>query len=300
MVNLCLKVLKLVNISVVTGKEQMKYSCCQSRCLCGQCIFGIDVLHRKLFLSSCKVMDEARTAIKTVELDAILGDTREFKEIEEEEFQIRLYICEGKRAVRLKQVPFSRSILNHDDVFILDTKDKILQFNGIDFKFCLYEILHITMVENGSRSSLVTSPSRVSQKRLISRSTQKSRVKVGHYDRKLQAKGDSGEFWVIFGGFAPISKKVASDDHIVIEKTPPKLYCIAKGQVKHVDGELSKSLFENSKCHLLDCGSEVFVWVGRVTQVDERKAAMQAAEVGHCYGQDFGQYEFGLKRNIMK
>lgn len=28
------------------------------------------------------------------------------------------------------QVPFSRSSLNHDDVFILDTQDKIFQFNG--------------------------------------------------------------------------------------------------------------------------------------------------------------------------
>ena len=28
------------------------------------------------------------------------------------------------------QVPFSRSSLNHDDVFILDTEKKIYQFNG--------------------------------------------------------------------------------------------------------------------------------------------------------------------------
>jgi len=49
--------------------------------------------------------------------------------------------------------------------------------------------------------------------------------------------------------------------------------------VKPVEGELSKSLLENYKCYLLDCGAEVFVWVGRVTQVEERKAACQAAEV---------------------
>jgi len=28
------------------------------------------------------------------------------------------------------QIPFARSSLNHDDVFILDTQDKIYQFNG--------------------------------------------------------------------------------------------------------------------------------------------------------------------------
>jgi hypothetical protein len=49
-----------------------------------------------------------------------------------------------------------------------------------------------------------------------------------------------------------------------------------------VDGELSKGLLENNKCYLLDCGSEVFLWVGRVTQVEERKAASQAAEVETC------------------
>nr|CAB3495896.1 unnamed protein product [Digitaria exilis] len=106
--------------------------------------------------------DEAGTAaIKTVELDTMLGGRavqhREpqgyesdkflsyfkpciipmeggfasgFKKPEEEKFEIRLYICKGKRAIRVKEVPFSRSSLNHDDVFILDTENKIFQFNG--------------------------------------------------------------------------------------------------------------------------------------------------------------------------
>lgn len=43
-------------------------------------------------------------------------------------------------------------------------------------------------------------------------------------DGKLQAESDSGEFWVIFGGFAPIGKKVAGEDDVVAEKTPAKLY----------------------------------------------------------------------------
>lgn len=54
---------------------------------------------------------------------------------------------------------------------------------------------------------------------------------------------------------------------------------IADGQVGIIEGELSKSLLENNKCYLLDCGSEVFVWVGRITQVEERKRAIQVAEV---------------------
>lgn len=52
-----------------------------------------------------------------------------------------------------------------------------------------------------------------------------------------------------------------------------------EGDVKAVEGELSKSILENNKCYMLDCGSEIFVWVGRVTTVDERKTSSQVAEV---------------------
>ncbi|WOH06479.1 hypothetical protein DCAR_0625907 [Daucus carota subsp. sativus] len=236
--------------------------------------------------------DEAGTAaIKTVELDAILGGRavqyRElqghesdkflsyfkpciipleggvasgFKKPEEEEFETRLYVCKGKRVVRLKQVPFSRSSLNHDDVFILDTKEKIFQFNGAN-----------SNIQERAKSLEVI--------QFLKEKYHEGKCDVAIVDDgKLQAESDSGEFWVIFGGFAPIGKKVASEDDAIPEKTAPKLYSIIAGQVNEVDGDLSKSLLENNKCFLLDCGAEVFVWIGRVTQVDDRKAAIQVAE----------------------
>ena len=43
-------------------------------------------------------------------------------------------------------------------------------------------------------------------------------------DGKLDTESDSGEFWVLFGGFAPIGRKVANDDDTIPESTPPKLY----------------------------------------------------------------------------
>jgi hypothetical protein len=45
------------------------------------------------------------------------------------------------------------------------------------------------------------------------------------------------------------------------------------------DTVLTKSILENTKCFLLDCGAELFVWVGRVTQVEDRKTASAAVEV---------------------
>lgn len=59
----------------------------------------------------------------------------------------------------------------------------------------------------------------------------------------------------------------------------PGFYSITDGQVNIVEGELSKSQLENNKCYLLDCGTEIFIWVGRVMQMEDRKAAIQVAEV---------------------
>jgi Gelsolin repeat len=48
------------------------------------------------------------------------------------------------------------------------------------------------------------------------------------------------------------------------------------------EGVLSKELLENNRCYLLDCGSDLFVWFGKVTQIDDRKAITKAAEVDPC------------------
>ncbi|KAL0923070.1 hypothetical protein M5K25_007115 [Dendrobium thyrsiflorum] len=236
--------------------------------------------------------DEAGTAaIKTVEFDATLGGRavqhRElqghesdkflsyfkpciipleggvasgFKKPEEEKFENRLYVCKGKRVVRMKLVPFSRSSLNHDDVFILDTENKIYQFNGAN-----------SNIQERAKSLEVI--------QYLKDKYHEGKCEVAIIDDgKLVAESDSGEFWVLFGGFAPIGKKPASEDDAVLEKTPPKLYSINDGQLKLEEGTLSKAMLENNKCYLLDSGAEIHVWVGRVTQLEERKAACKAAE----------------------
>ncbi|KAF7033279.1 hypothetical protein CFC21_044390 [Triticum aestivum] len=236
--------------------------------------------------------DEAGTAaIKTVELDSVLGGRavqyRElqgyesdkflsyfkpciipmeggfasgFKTPEEETFETRLYICKGKRAIRIKQVPFARSSLNHDDVFILDTENKIYQFNGANSNIqerakSLEVIQHLKEKYHGGVCDVAIVD-----------------------DGKLQAESDSGEFWVLFGGFAPIGKKTVSDDDVVLETTAPKLYSINDGELKFEDIPLTKAVLENTRCFLLDCGAEMFVWVGRVTQLEDRKAVTKAVE----------------------
>lgn len=236
--------------------------------------------------------DEAGTAaIKTVELDAVLGGRavqhRElqghesdkflsyfrpciipleggvvsgFKTPEEETFETRLYVCRGKRVVRLKQVPFARTSLNHDDVFILDTEKKIYQFNGAN-----------SNIQERAKALEVI--------QYLKDKYHEGTCDVAIIDDgRLAAESGSGEFWVLFGGFAPIGKRVVGDDDVTLETTPGKLYSINNGQLKLEEGTLSKAMLENNKCYLLDCGAEIFVWVGRVTQVEDRKAASKSAE----------------------
>jgi hypothetical protein len=50
-------------------------------------------------------------------------------------------------------------------------------------------------------------------------------------------------------------------------------------QLKLEDTALTKAVLENTKCFLLDCGAEIYVWVGRVTQMEDRKTATKAVEV---------------------
>ncbi|XP_066387928.1 villin-2-like [Miscanthus floridulus] len=263
------------------------YIVLQTTCKGGAYIFDIH-----FWIGKDSSQDEAGTAaIKTVELDSMLGGRavqhREpqcyesdkflsyfkpciipmeggfasgFKKPEVDKFEIRLYICKGKRAIRVKEVPFARSSLNHDDVFILDTENKIFQFNGANSNIqerakALEVIQHLKEKYHDGVCAVAIVD-----------------------DGKLQAESDSGEFWVLFGGFAPIGKKTISDDDVVLETTPPKLFSIANGQLKLEDTALTKSILENTKCFLLDCGAELFVWVGRVTQVEDRKAASAAVE----------------------
>ncbi|KAL8136385.1 hypothetical protein V2J09_002386 [Rumex salicifolius] len=234
--------------------------------------------------------DEAGSAaIKTVELDAALGgravqyrevqghETEKFlsyfkpciipqeggtasgfKHHEAEEYQIRLYVCNGKHVVH---VSFARSSLNHDDIFILDTQNKIFQFNG-------------------SNSNIQERAKALEVVQYIKDTYHHGKCEVASVeDGRLMADADTGEFWGFFGGFAPLPRKTAIDKSKSVEAHVTKLFRVDKGQADPLENEsLTRELLDTNKCYILDCGAEVFVWMGRNTSLDERKSASGAAE----------------------
>ncbi|KAG5559192.1 hypothetical protein RHGRI_008940 [Rhododendron griersonianum] len=237
--------------------------------------------------------DEAgAAAIKTVELDAALGgravqyreiqgrETEKFlsyfkpciipqeggvssgfKHVEAEEHITRLFVCKGKHVVQVKEVPFARSSLSHDDIFILDTKSKFFQFNG-------------------SNSSIQERAKALEVVQYIKDTYHDGKCEIAAIeDGKLMADADTGEFWGFFGGFAPLPRKTANDEDKAADAVSTSLFRVDKGQAEPVGADsLTKELLDTKRCYLLDCGLEVFVWMGRSTSLDERKSASGAAE----------------------
>ncbi|KAI7753963.1 hypothetical protein M8C21_029095, partial [Ambrosia artemisiifolia] len=99
-------------------------------------------------------------------------------------------------------------------------------------------------------------------------------------DGRLMSDAETGEFWGFFGGFAPLPRKTQTDDALSTKALPTnKLFCVVKGHAEPVDAEpLTRELLDTNKCYILDCGLEIYVWLGRSTSLDERKAASGATE----------------------
>eukprot|EP01018_Ginkgo_biloba_P033861 Gb_40002 [translate_table: standard] len=231
--------------------------------------------------------ESGAAAIKTIELDAALGGravqhreiqghetdkflsffkpciipqkggvTSGFKHADSEEYQIRLFACKGKHVV-----PYSRSSLNHDDVFILDSESKIFQFNG-------------------SNSSIQERAKALEVVQYIKDNHHDGKCEVAAIeDGKFVADPETGEFWSFFGGFAPLTRKHSSVDDLQSEVLPGKLFQVHQGHAKSIESNsLKKEMLDTNKCYILDCGLEMFIWIGRNTYLDERKAAISATE----------------------
>ncbi|KAK9115526.1 hypothetical protein Sjap_014473 [Stephania japonica] len=67
---------------------------------------------------------------------------------------------------------------------------------------------------------------------------------------------------------------------ILFKRTDNKDFCTAAPSLFSivVADSLTKELLDTNKCFLLDCGAEIFLWMGRSTSPDERKSARRTAQ----------------------
>ncbi|XP_058109143.1 villin-1 isoform X2 [Magnolia sinica] len=239
-----------------------------------------------------KEIDSALVSDKAVELDAALGSHavqyREVQGCETEKFlsyfkpciipiegvfssevgtldsqtyKVCLLTCKGDHAVYVREVPFSRSSLNHNDVFILDTESKIYLFSGCNSSMperakALEVVQYIKDNKHGGRCEVATIE-----------------------DGKFVGDSDVGEFWSLFGGYAPITRD--SPCAVQNESSIPsaKLFWMDKGKACSIEEtSLIKEMLSTDRCYMLDCDIEIFVWMGRNTSITERKTSISAIE----------------------
>uniref|UniRef100_A0A6N2L2L2 Gelsolin-like domain-containing protein n=1 Tax=Salix viminalis TaxID=40686 RepID=A0A6N2L2L2_SALVM len=179
-----------------------------------------------------------------------------------ESYKISLLTCKGEHVVSVKEVPFSRSSLNHNDVFILDTASKVFLFSGCNSSTqerakALEVVQYIKENKHGGTCEVATVE-----------------------DGKLVGDPDVGEFWSFFGGYAPIPKDLPSCAEKQSDSPFLQLFWIT-AQAKLCpceDSSLNKEMLETNKCYMLDCGAEIFVWMGRNTSITERKKSISVTE----------------------
>ncbi|KAK4606121.1 hypothetical protein RGQ29_000401 [Quercus rubra] len=187
-----------------------------------------------------------------------------------ETYKFSLLTCKGDHVVHIKEVPFSRSSLNHNDVFILDTASKIFLFSGCNSSIqerakALEVVQYIKENNHGGKCEVATIE-----------------------DGKFVGDSDVGEFWSLFGGFAPIPRDSPSSVQKQSDAPSVKLFWITtQGKLCQTGTDsLNKKILETDKCYMLDCGAEIFVWMGRQTLISERKTSISATEVWRVNGDE--------------
>ncbi|KAK2969183.1 hypothetical protein RJ640_025896, partial [Escallonia rubra] len=175
-----------------------------------------------------------------------------------ETYQFSLLTCKGDRGVHVEEVPFSRSSLNHNDVFILDTSSKIFLFSGCNSSIqerakALEVVKYIKDIKHSGSCEVAVIE-----------------------DGKFVSDPNVGEFWSLFGGYAPIPRDLPPAVEENRQSATLTLFWIThQGNFSQIKADsLNREMLDSHKCYML----EVFVWMGKSTLVTERKASISAVE----------------------
>lgn len=251
------------------------------------------------WLGKFTTQDEAGTAAyKTVELDDLLGTEpvqhREvmgyesdrflsyfnnqikllsggvesgFKHVEPAKYVPRLLHIKGRKKIRVTQVDLNASSLNSGDVFVLDAGLKLYQFNGTK----------AGPMEKQKGAAITRSLK-------DERKSQPTVIVIEEADKGA----DADEFWKVLGG-RPAKIKTAeeggSDDET--EKEMAKVRRLmhlsdASGKMEFklvAEGNaIKKSQFISDDVMIFDAGHEVFVWVGKGANKEEKRSALGYAQ----------------------
>jgi len=183
-----------------------------------------------------------------------------FKHVERDSYDTRLLHLKGKRVVRANKVPVEAASLNTGDVFILDMGLKLFIWNG----------------KNANRNEKVKGAAMVQK---IKDNERGGRAAITIMDDDP----DNAEFWGALGGQIEVTNE--GEDDAAAERSAAgdiKLFRVSVDDgalsvtevAKDDQGRLTKALLDTTDSFILDAGAEIFTWIGRGSDPEEKKSAM--------------------------
>uniref|UniRef100_A0A8C4SJK8 Protein flightless-1 homolog n=1 Tax=Erpetoichthys calabaricus TaxID=27687 RepID=A0A8C4SJK8_ERPCA len=218
---------------------------------------------------------EEFSAVFDNEISYIEGGTASgFYTVEDTQYISRLYRVYGKKNIKLESVPLKSASLDPRFVFILD--------NGLE-----------TFIWRGAQATL----SGTTKARLFAEKINKNERKGKAEIILLVHSQETPEFWEILGGQPEEIKINVPDDFAPVQ---PKLYKVGLGlgylelpqinyklSVEHAKKQkldikpelrLVQSLLDTKAVYILDCWSDVFIWIGRKSPRLVRAAALKLGQ----------------------
>uniref|UniRef100_A0A4W6CIA7 Protein flightless-1 homolog n=1 Tax=Lates calcarifer TaxID=8187 RepID=A0A4W6CIA7_LATCA len=219
---------------------------------------------------------EEFSAVFNNEISYIEGGTASgFYTVEDTHYSVRLYRVYGKKNIRLESVPVKASSLDPRYVFLLDTGLEIFVWRG------------------GNATLSGTTKARLFAEK-INKNERKGKAEITTLMQNQEPPG----FWEVLGGQPEEIKKHVPDDFSPIR---PKLYKVGLGlgylelpqinyklSVEHKDSKIKldtlpelrllQSLLDTKCVYILDCWSDVFIWIGRKSPRLVRAAALKLGQ----------------------
>lgn len=176
-------------------------------------------------------------------------------------FEPRLFRVKGSRHAMLAQVPLSAGSLNSGDVFVLQLAHSLWQWNGSganrkEKAKALDVTLALRAEEHGGKAVLEV----------------------------VDEGSEPAAFWEALGGKKPLGAALPDDGPAALAcrprifRTSDAAGGLQTAAVPYEGALPSKGALSSADVFLVDCGSELFAWVGRGASATERAGAVGTAE----------------------
>jgi hypothetical protein len=181
--------------------------------------------------------------------------------------RIMLLLYNDSRRLRLFQVPASVRVLREDCVAVLDTGTALWQWNGRASARILRAkgMDYMNRVNKKERGGL-------------------AQIYVLNDGRAPDTDDAPVErFWRALGvGNEPSSAQVAVSAHPAIQYAHPMVFAVMRDLslcFVHEGATPARSLLHSDNAYIVDCLNEIYVWVGKSSDLNQRKRALRVAKL---------------------